>query len=229
MNLILLSGGLDSALCLHRYGAELAVGFDYGQPHAIELEYAERIAKKYEVPFERRSLLEMPKVDDIVFAGRNAVMLAAGVAIAQSRGLTDVIIGCNFSDHERFPDCRPTFIRAISNAFKEAYGVSVHAPLLTTTKAEIVREAKECGLPETWTCYTPKYRKPCGKCYSCKSLRYRWIHHLGRQSSGGEDRHRFSNSIHGVGYGRLDCLHDAPQENVACKVQWVECCGSCGR
>lgn len=170
MNLILLSGGLDSALCLHRYGAALAVGFDYGQPHVIELGYAARIAEKYGVPFERHSLLGMPRVDDVVFAGRNAVMLAAAASIAQVRGLTAIVIGCNFSDADRFADCRPEFIKAMNNAFKSAYGVTVRAPLLTTTKAMIVREAREVGLPDTWTCYHPINEKPCGECYSCKSI-----------------------------------------------------------
>src|SRR5688572_19331842 len=80
--LLLLSGGLDSALCLQRYGARLAIGFDYGQPHVIELEYAERIAARYETQFERHRLPDLPKLDDLVFSGRNAVMLAVGVAIA---------------------------------------------------------------------------------------------------------------------------------------------------
>jgi len=170
LNLLLLSGGMDSALCLHRYGASLAVGFDYGQRNVIELEFAARIAAKYETSFERHRLIDMPLVNDIVFAGRNAVFIAAGVAIAQARKLSTVVIGCNFSDHERFSDCRPPFIQALSGAYREAYGVWVYAPLLKMTKKQIVHEAREVGLPETWTCYTPKNGEPCGECYACKSL-----------------------------------------------------------
>lgn len=170
MNLLLLSGGLDSALCLHRYGAALAVGFDYGQPHKIELKYAARIAYCYGVPFKIHKMLAMPKVDDIVFAGRNAVMLATAAAIAQARGMSSVVIGCNFSDAERFADCRPEFIRYFSKALESAYGVSVSAPLLTMTKAQIVAEGREVRLPATWTCYEPQGEMPCGKCYACKGL-----------------------------------------------------------
>lgn len=171
MSLILLSGGLDSALCLHKFGAAVAVGFDYGQPHAIELTYARRISEKYGVEYVQHGLPLMPRINDVVFAGRNAVMLATGVAMAQERGIDSVVIGCNFSDAQRFPDCRPDFIRAISRAFKDAYGVSVHAPLLTHTKAMIVAEAKAAGLPETWTCYAPTSSgERCGVCYACKSL-----------------------------------------------------------
>lgn len=170
MNLILLSGGLDSALCLHRYGAALALGFDYGQQHLIELDYAEQLARKYGVPFERRKLDAIAKTDDIVFAGRNAVMLAVAASIAQERGLEQIIIGCNASDAERFPDCRREFLEAMNSAFTAAYDVSVWAPFLMMPKAMIVREAREVGLPPTWTCYTPKDGQPCGECYACQSL-----------------------------------------------------------
>lgn len=171
MNLLLLSGGLDSALCLARYGAEQAVGFDYGQPHRIELSYAAKIAAHFGVPFSVRELPAMPRVDDVVFAGRNAVMLTAAAAIAQAAGIDRIVIGCNFSDAQRFPDCRPPFIKAMSEALKYAYGVTVHAPLLTTSKAQIVAEARELGLPETWTCYAPTPSgERCGLCYSCRGL-----------------------------------------------------------
>lgn len=171
MHLILLSGGMDSALCLARYGAALTVGFDYGQPHAVELRYAAKIAENYGVPFEMHRIPSMPRVNDVVFAGRNAVLLSVAAAIAQARGIKTVVIGCNFSDAQRFPDCRPAFIDSMNKAMKEAYGVSVHAPLLTMTKAMIVAETRERMVPETWTCYAPTPEgKRCGECYSCKGL-----------------------------------------------------------
>jgi 7-cyano-7-deazaguanine synthase len=170
--LILLSGGLDSTLCLARYGADLAVGFDYGQPHAVELTYARRVAERYGVPYEQHSLPSMPRVNDVVFAGRNAVMLAVGAAIAQARGLGGVVIGCNFSDAQRFPDCRPEFIRSMDKAMSSAYSVRVFSPLLTTAKQQIVAEGRERGLPETWTCYAPTPAgQQCGECYSCKGIK----------------------------------------------------------
>ena len=171
MNLILLSGGLDSALCLARYGAAQAVGFEYGQAHAVELDYAAKIAVHYGVPFTRHALPFMPRVDDVVFAGRNAVMLTAAASRAQAAGIDCVLIGCNFTDAQRFPDCRPAFIKAMNEALHGAYGVRVSAPLLTMTKAQIVAEARERGIPETWTCYAPTPAGDrCGECYSCKGL-----------------------------------------------------------
>lgn len=161
---------MDSALCLARYGAELAIGFDYGQPHAIELRYAKRIADNFHVPFDSIELQNMPMIDDVVFAGRNAVMLSTAASIAQSIGIDTVVIGCNASDAHRFPDCRPEFIASIGAALS-AYGVSVSAPLIGTTKAQIVAEARAIGLPETWTCYAPTSDGcPCGVCLSCRGI-----------------------------------------------------------
>lgn len=169
-NLLLLSGGMDSALCLAKYGAALCLGVNYGQPHAIELKFARKIAAQFNSEFFLLQVPFLPRVDDVVFAGRNAVLVALGAAIAQSRGLETVVIGCNFSDAQRFPDCRPDFVRSLDAAMRGAYGIRVAAPLLTMTKSQIATEAKECGLPQTWTCYSPAGDRQCGECYSCKGL-----------------------------------------------------------
>lgn len=168
--LLLLSGGLDSALCLHRFGAAAAVGFDYGQPHIIELEHGGRLAAAAGVPYEVVKLPPLPRTNDVVFAGRNAVMLSVAAAMAHDRGFASIMIGCNFSDAQRFPDCRPDFLRNIDRAFRHAYGVGVYAPLLTMSKAQIVADAREVGITDTWTCYAPREGTPCGECYSCKGL-----------------------------------------------------------
>lgn len=168
--LLLLSGGLDSALCLNTVpDIALCVGFDYGQPHVIELEFAQKLAESCGVEFLRIELPKMFAVDDVVFAGRNAVLLATAGAVAQRRGLETVVIGCNKSDSDRFPDCRPEFIVAMNNVMS-SYNVSVLAPLLYKTKTEIVTDSEQLGIRETWTCYRPDNEIPCGKCYSCLGL-----------------------------------------------------------
>lgn len=51
-----------------------------------------------------------------------------------------------------------------------AYGVSVRAPLLTTTKVQIVEECRERGI-SGWTCYAPTPNgEQCGECYACQGL-----------------------------------------------------------
>lgn len=170
--LILLSGGIDSAVCaaLYRKHERAAVGFDYGQPHATELESAARFAKAEGVDFDVVRIPHIGKVNDVEFAGRNAVLLAHGVSIAASRGFDAVVIGNNASDWVRFPDCRPTFIGPLSKAMQDAYGVAVSAPLMRMSKCEVVTLARDLdlNLADLWTCYNPQLdRSPCGVCASC--------------------------------------------------------------
>ncbi len=167
--LVLLSGGLDSAtvLAMLRGKVDLAVGFDYGQPHAIELEYAGAIAEAEGVEFEVHKLPSIGKVGDVVFAARNAVLISTAASIAASIGCDTVAVGCNWSDWDRFADCRPDFIKAMG-AVTETYGINLIAPLLRMSKAQVVQEAKRLGVGETWSCYAPKNGKPCGECLACK-------------------------------------------------------------
>lgn len=171
--LLLLSGGTDSSLCLHRFAPVLAVGYDYGQRALIELTHAERRANHCGVPFEVVRLPELPLINStsLVRAGRNAVMLAHAASIAQARGIDEVMIGCNATDAERFPDCRLSFLASMQEALHGAYGVMVHAPLLYVTKQQILAECTAHGITDTWSCYTPRDGKPCGECYACQQGR----------------------------------------------------------
>jgi 7-cyano-7-deazaguanine synthase len=170
--LVLLSGGIDSATVLAklRDHDREALAFDYDQPHAIELDYARRIAEREGVSLRVMRLPRMRKVDDVVFAGRNAALISLAVAVAAGEGFDAVAIGCNFSDWERFPDCRPDFVTGLGKVLREAYGVAVVAPLLRMSKAQVVQEARRLGVPldETWSCYSPKDAKPCGGCLACE-------------------------------------------------------------
>jgi 7-cyano-7-deazaguanine synthase len=169
MTLVLLSGGLDSATVLAGCSGErTALAFDYGQPHRIELDRAEQIAQHYGVLLEVLPLPVMPRVDDVVFAGRNFVFASVAIAIAQARGIGSVAFGCNASDWPRFPDCRPEFWRNLGRC-AEAYGVKVLTPLIYMSKRDVVEKARELKVPIelTWSCYHPKDDQPCGECLAC--------------------------------------------------------------
>lgn len=171
--LVLLSGGVDSSvvLAMFRHLDREAVGFDYDQPHKIELSKATIIAKTEDVPFSIVKLQGLTKANDVVFCGRNALMLSSAFSIAQAKGIKYVAIGTNKSDHDRFPDCRPEFLEAMC-AVGGAYGVSLLHPLRDKTKSEVLQLASDLGVDvsKTWTCYNPINNKPCGECYSCKGL-----------------------------------------------------------
>jgi 7-cyano-7-deazaguanine synthase len=176
-SIVLLSGGIDSATILAACVADgdecVAIGFDYDQPHRIELSYARDIASHYGVPFERICLTALlnAKVDDVVFAGRNLVLVSLAIAIAQARKFDRVIVGCNATDWDRFPDCRPSFWRLV-NQCAETYGIKVLTPLIYMSKRDVVARARELNVPIhlTWSCYSPQEdNNPCGKCLACET------------------------------------------------------------
>jgi len=170
--LVCLSGGIDSATVLalmkeQQHEREVLL-FDYAQLHIIELEYARKIANGLVI--HKIELAPMPLVDDVVFAGRNLVLASHAISIAAARRMDAVAFGCNQSDWERFPDCRPLFWKAVNQAAYDAYGVRVLLPLLRMTKAEVVIEARRLGVPldRTWSCYDPQGDRPCGECLACR-------------------------------------------------------------
>jgi 7-cyano-7-deazaguanine synthase len=89
----------------------------------------------------------------------------------------DIVIGVNALDYSGYPDCRPEFIAAFESlaALATRAGVEgsrfrVHAPLISMTKAEIIRRGVQLGLDYglTTSCYDPgPAGEPCGHCDSC--------------------------------------------------------------
>lgn len=88
-----------------------------------------------------------------------------------------IYVGANAIDYSGYPDCRPEFYDAITETIRlgsklgTAYHVPVRieAPIITMSKAEIVRHGIELGAPLelTWSCYAGGER-PCGVCDSCE-------------------------------------------------------------
>lgn len=184
-SLVLLSGGVDSAVALAITGAKLALSFDYGQTHRRELSAARAIAKHYGVEHHQldiHSVLDIPgpltgqgEIPDThasttVVPGRNLILLAIATGWAQQWGYGAVVIGANADDNAGYPDCRPAFIDTVDAATQQAYGVTVWAPLLKMTKAEIIATGRECQVPLdlTYSCYRGGVVQ-CGRCGACHS------------------------------------------------------------
>ena len=123
---------------------------------------------------------------------RNTVFLALAMAWAESLGARDLVIGVNAVDYSGYPDCRPAFLQAFeavassgTKAGAEGQGWTIHAPLLSCSKAEIVRLAVAWGVPyaSTISCYDPAPSgSPCGACDACQ------IRARGFREAGVEDR-----------------------------------------
>src|SRR3546814_934284 len=109
---------------------------------------------------------------------RNTLFLSLSLGWAEVLGAQDLFIGVNAVDYSGYPDCRPEFIRAFealatvaTKAGVEGRGFRIHAPLLTMSKADIIREGVRLGVDYglTVSCYQADERgHACGRCDSCR-------------------------------------------------------------
>ena len=103
---------------------------------------------------------------------RNGLMLSAAASIAVSIGAEFIFYGAHADDAagNAYPDCTPDFTKSINDAIYLGTGgkVSVIAPFIHSTKADIVREGLKMQVPYhmTWSCYEGG-EHPCGKCGTC--------------------------------------------------------------
>lgn len=106
---------------------------------------------------------------------RNTVFLSLALAYAETISADAIFIGANAVDYSGYPDCRPEYIAAFQKlaalaTMKGVQGkaISIVAPLLALSKAEIVKTGVRLHVPFgiTWSCYRGG-TKACGKCDSC--------------------------------------------------------------
>lgn len=172
----------------------------YGQLHACELDAAARVAAalgavEHRVlaldlaPLARSALtspgVEVPKdrpMDEIGAPGdvpatyvpaRNTVLLALALAWAETLGATDIFVGVNVLDASGYPDCRPAFVdafQALARVATRDGDVTIRAPLIAMTKAEIIAAGMRLGVDYalTHSCYDPAGDRACGRCDACQ-------------------------------------------------------------
>lgn len=198
-SVIILSGGMDSTTLLHYQKASiaLAVSFDYGSNHnAREIECARKQCESLGIehlviPLEfmgryfKSSLLEGAEsipvghydeenIKSTVVPFRNGIMLAVACGLAESRGLRHVMMANHGGDHAIYPDCRPEFVAAMSEAMRTGTGdgITLEAAFTDMTKSDIARIGKELGVDYslTYSCYKGG-EKHCGKCATCVERR----------------------------------------------------------
>jgi 7-cyano-7-deazaguanine synthase len=176
-----------------------ALTIDYNQRHRKELLAAAKIATLLGV--ERHIVLpidlsqfggsaltdatiDVPKggveagIPVTYVPARNTIFLSLALGWAEAIGASDLFIGINALDYSGYPDCRPAFVQAFEHMAVAAtkHGddggrFTVHAPLVTMTKADIARQADRLGLDAglSWSCYDPTpLGAACGACDSCR-------------------------------------------------------------
>jgi len=103
---------------------------------------------------------------------RNAHLLATAVSWAEVLGASAIYVGFVEEDSSGYPDCREAFLQAFERAAnlgtRPGTSLSLRAPLIHLTKAEIVRRGLALGAPLdlTWSCYQGE-AEACGRCDSC--------------------------------------------------------------
>lgn len=132
-----------------------------------------------EVP-KGRSAAEMGQGIPVTYVpARNTIFLSFALAWAEVLEAHDVYIGVNALDYSGYPDCRPEYIaayQAMANLATRAgvegrQRLTIHAPLIALSKAEIIRRGLALGVDYglTSSCYDPAPDgRPCGACDSCQ-------------------------------------------------------------
>jgi 7-cyano-7-deazaguanine synthase len=189
------------AICRADGFAACALSFDYGQRHNVELSGAKRIAAAVGAHDHRIATIDLrafggsaltdnmavpknrePKSEDKIpvtyVPARNTIFLSYALAWCEVLGAADIFIGANAIDYSGYPDCRPEFISAFeklaglaTKAGIEGTKFRIHAPLISMSKADIIRKGAELGVDFSLThsCYDPTVEGfACGQCDSCQ-------------------------------------------------------------
>jgi 7-cyano-7-deazaguanine synthase len=173
----------------------------YGQRHQSELDAATRIARTLVAREHRLMQVDLAGIGGSALTdwsiplpdqpgtgipvsyvpARNTLLLALALAWAEVLEARDLVVGVNMVDYSGYPDCRPEFIRSFetlaalaTKAGVEGARFKVHAPLISMSKAEIIRTGVGLGVDYAMTvsCYqADAVGRACGRCDSCRLRR----------------------------------------------------------
>ncbi len=178
-----------------------ALSVDYGQRHHAELAAAQRVASALGAAQHRVIEIDLtafggsaltdsniavpeqpaPGIPVTYVPARNTIMLSLALAWAEVLQAQDIFIGVNAVDYSGYPDCRPEYIEAYermanlaTKAAIEGKRVKIHTPLMSLSKAGIIRKGAYLGLDYAMTvsCYqADEEGRACGACDSCRLRR----------------------------------------------------------
>jgi len=174
------------------------LSLDYHQRHSSELQAAQQVAQflgatEHKIVQLDLSLFGGSALTDNNIAvpesasegipvtyvpARNTIMLSLSLAWAEVLKAQDIFIGVNALDYSGYPDCRGEYVKAFQNMANlatksavEGKTITVHAPLIDMTKAEIIAQGTMLGVDYAMTvsCYQAnKHGEACGLCDSCR-------------------------------------------------------------
>jgi len=185
------SEGFDTCALSFRYGQrhrveieaarQVAQSLGAGQHMVLDIDLrsfgGSALTSDMAVP-KGRGLEHMAEEIPVTYVpARNTIFLSFALACAEVLGSADIFIGVNALDYSGYPDCRPEYIEAYekmanlaTKAAVEGRRLTIHTPLITLTKAEIIKIGLGLGVDYslTLTCYDPSEAgEACGTCDSC--------------------------------------------------------------
>ena len=127
---------------------------------------------------------------------RNTIFLSLALGVAEVVGAFELFVGVNAVDYSGYPDCRQEYLTAFetlanlaTRAGVEGIGrFRIRAPLVSMTKADIIRAGTKLGVDYrlTVSCYqADDDGRACGMCDSCQ------IRRKGFAEAGLEDATRY--------------------------------------
>jgi 7-cyano-7-deazaguanine synthase len=174
------------------------LSLDYHQRHIVELVAAKKVARQLGAAEHKIAQLDLSlfggsaltdssiHVPEHASEGipvtyvpaRNTIMLSLGLAWAEVLGAQDIFIGVNALDYSGYPDCRVEYVKAFQQMANlatktavEGQQITVHAPLIDMTKADIILQGTLRGVDyaTTVSCYqADAIGRACGVCDSCR-------------------------------------------------------------
>jgi len=175
------------------------LSLDYGQRHRAELDAAVRVATAQGARAHRIVKLDLaafggsaltdtaiavpvggiePGIPITYVPARNTILLSLALAWAEVLEARHIFFGANAVDYSGYPDCRPAFVAAFeamanlaTKAAVEGAPLTVHAPIIDLSKADIIRRGSALGVDYALTvsCYQADAAGlACGACDSCR-------------------------------------------------------------
>jgi 7-cyano-7-deazaguanine synthase len=154
--LVLFSGGQDSTTCLYwakkHFTKIYAVGFNYGQKHANELDAAKKICDKENIDYKIFDIRHLVNANNNsllrLTEGRNSLFINIAGVYAKSKGITDLITGTCQMDFNDYPDCRRKFIDSMQLSLSLGMDIDfrIHTPLMYLSKAQTWKMANDLNI-----------------------------------------------------------------------------------
>ncbi len=133
------------------------------------------LQKDAEIASSLRENLDQNSIPKTYVPFRNGIFLSLAAAYAESNDCYELATGFNLIDSCEYPDTTPDFVSKMEQVLNSGTACRkrnkkfvIHTPLLTKTKAEIIRFGLDLGLDYslTYSCYRGTW-PPCQSCPSC--------------------------------------------------------------